>query len=338
MLKLAKRIFIWITPGTIACYALWLGLLHANPGRDSLGLYRMMPTTCNAMIFGTSRSAQGVNPTILEQSGPKSRKWLNFSFNLGASPWNDAYVDAIQQKIDCSIEPESQSTFLVFVDPWVLDENTGRGEGSWLSANWSDFCEMAPFRYGLNKSNPLDVMSFGSGSDLLSVMCSSIPRQFIAFIKGNQSDYENRGLQKNGWLPNPSEITREQKIRAIRTKVKNYRNNKIIGDQWPANQNLSALERFIEYLQKKLKDPTIFIIRPPTSDEMRGLEDEWFPGANQEFARLATSMNLSFIDTHHEWKQRDLMHFNDGHHMSIDGANAFSSYIATEILQNTLTD
>ena len=143
---------LWTLPGTILCFGLWFGLLHQNPSRDTLGFNRMVETSCQSMIFGTSRSAQGVNPDILEQHAPETGKWLNFSFNLGASPWNDAYVDAIIEKVTCSVDATQSSHFLIFTDPWTLDEFCGAGAGSWFNEPWASPCGMSVFSYGWYKT------------------------------------------------------------------------------------------------------------------------------------------------------------------------------------------
>ena len=87
-------------------------------------------------------------------------------------------------------------------------------------------------------------------------------------------------------------------------------------------------------------DARILLLRPPTAVEMRKLEDEWFPEANQEFGKIAEELHVEFFDMHHEWKARNNHHFNDGHHMCIEGANAFSAFLATELLikKRTLDD
>lgn len=332
MLKFVLKALIWLLPGTIACYGIWLGGLSANPSRDSLGLYRMMPTTCNSMIFGTSRSAQGVNPSVLEEYAPSTGKWLNFSFNLGASPWNNSYVNAIEEKIACSIQADSGSTFLLFVDPWVLDEFTGEGLGSWFSEEWSDVCDMNPIAYARKKSNPLDVIGFGSGDNLLSVVGSSVPRQLRALIVGDTFYFENLGVQVNGWLPNNGKLTLDQKRASIQIKVDNYRREKVLGETWPAQSNLEYLERCIETIQRTVPGARILLLRPPTAVKMRQLEDEWFPEANRAFETLARDKHVDFVDTHYNWTSRNIIHFNDGHHMSIDGANEFSEFLATEIV------
>ena len=332
MLQFLQKSLIWTLPGTAACYGVWLGLLYINPSRDSIGLYRVMPNTCNAMIFGTSRSAQGVNPHILEEKAPSTGKWLNFSFNLAASPWNEAYAHAIEEKISCSLQSDLATTFLLFVDPWAVDENTGAGTDSWLSEEWSDVCDMSPFAFGKSKSNPLDVLGFGSGSDFLTVFANSLPRQLVFAIMGKSAFSANRGVQPDGWLPNRGVLTFDQKRKSIHSKVESYRQNKVVGTSWPASTNLNALEQCITFIQGNVTDARILLLRPPTAVEMRKLEDEWFPEANQEFGKIAEELHVEFFDMHHEWKARNNHHFNDGHHMCIEGANAFSAFLATELL------
>lgn len=331
MWRFLLKTLIWTIPGTIACYGIWIGLLYQNPSRDTLGLYRVMPVQCNSMIFGTSRSAQGVNPAVLEQYAPHTGKWFNFSFNLAVSPWNDAYADAIIEKIDCSIEQDNPSTFLLFVDPWVLDGNTGQGLESWLGQQWASVCDASIIRYAFNKSNPLDALTFGSGADFLIALSSSIPRQIIATIRSDDSYFVNAGVQTNGWLPNRGVLTPEQIQRAIDRKVSNYREDKVIGKIWPDEEKIHALVRTVAHLKNFFATSQVILIRPPVSEKMLDLENEWFPDANSTFDKLAKSNDITFIDANANWKYRNDSMFNDGHHMNIKGATEFSRFMAESL-------
>lgn len=318
----------WTLPGVITCFGLWFGLLCLNPSRDTLGFYRMTPTTCNAMIFGTSRSAQGVNPSIIEKYAPYTGKWLNFSFNLGDSPWNEAYVDAIIQKVQCSMDLAETSYFLIFVDPWSMDEYRGSGEQSWLKEPWASPCGTKIFNYGWRKTNPLDVLNFGSGSDLLSVMASSVTRQMKDALTRQTSFSENSGVQENGWLPNKAEKSMEEKISAIEEKVELYCEDKRIGKVWPYSENSTALIRLIHYLQQNLPKSRVILVRPPVADSMFELEQNWFPETNNWLEELCCREKIEFIDSNILWKDKSTSDFNDGHHMSIEGANRFSQFLA----------
>jgi hypothetical protein len=281
------------------------------------------------MIFGSSRSAQGVNPYVLERALPATGKWQNFSFNLAVSPWNDAYVDAIEKKLECSIEGDQAAHFLVFVDPWMLDGLTGKGETTWLNADWADVCDMNPIRFAWHKTNPLDVIGYGSGMDLFGVI-ATLPGQLMQLIGGTESN-SRKGLVTNGWLANPKKKTPREIARAIDEKVDAYRNGKTIGATWPGPDNIAALDRCIHILKTSATQSKIYLVRPPTSEKMRMLEDEWFPDTNRKLRRIATRHAIAFVDTHDGWRERDMTHFNDGHHLNMEGAYAFSQHLAEVI-------
>ena len=326
------KIAVWTLPGAMGCFGLWFGLLHQNPSRDTIGLNRMMPTSCQSMIFGTSRSAQGVNPDILNENSSDTGHWFNFSFNLSQSPWNDAYVDAIIEKITCSIDTSKSSHFLIFVDPWTLDEFCGAGERSWFNESWAAPCGSEVFKYGWHNTNPLDVLSFGSCNDLLSVMASTVPRQFIGWITQQSSFYENSGIQDNGWLPNKGELTLRETAQAIKDKVSHYETFKIIGKRWPYSTNADALVRLIDFIHSTLPESTITLIRPPVTDLMLELEDNWFPETNSWLRELANKKKVQFVDANEEWTDKSTMDFKDAHHLTIPGANRFSDFLAMTCL------
>lgn len=330
MFRFLLKTLIWTLPGTIACYGIWIGLLYQNPSRDTLGLYRVMPVQCNSMIFGTSRSAQGVNPAVLEQCAPHTGKWFNFSFTLGTSPWNEAYADAVIEKIDCSIQQDKPPTFLLFVDPWMLDENIGKGEGTWFDEPWSFVCDTSPFDYAIYKANPLDVISFGSGSDLLSVFASSIPRQIATAIRRHQPSSSTNGLQPNGWLPNNAFKTEDQISQAIEKKVDQYRTERI-GTKWPCTTNTESVTKVIKHISSSFDRADLILIRPPVSNKMYQLEQNRFPKANDFFMMLAQKNGVQFIDPNEQWSEKHDLLFNDGHHMNVTGAVEFSKFLGERL-------
>lgn len=324
----------WTAPGTIIFLGMWIGLLKIDESRDNLGLKRLKPIKCNSMIFGTSRSAQGVNPAILQELAPQAGDWLNFSFNLSVSPWNEAYADAIIQKVDCSIDPSESGHFLIFVDPWVLDENCGRAAKSWLSADWLEICDVNLLSYAINNTNPLDVIGFGSGADFLSVFCSSIPRQLLALLP-EQDFVVSRGVQPNGWLPNPGSLSPQEKQQAIEEKISYFKQTKTPATTWPGESNSHQLSRLIRHLKGRFPESQIKLIRPPVSNEMLLLEQEWFPEMNKWVDRFALQHNLEFVDFNQAWKEKKNLDFNDAHHLSIDGASRFSAVLAETCLVST---
>ena len=145
MFRFFKTVIAWTLPGSLAFFTLWLSALQIDKGIDPIAFQRLQPVSCNSMIFGASRAAQGINPSVLESLAPDSGRWFNFSFNLSLSPWNDAYVNLIKEKLSGSIVDGEPSTFLVIVNPWTLDSLNG-GENCWFDESWVDPCGTCLYR------------------------------------------------------------------------------------------------------------------------------------------------------------------------------------------------
>lgn len=322
---------MWTFPSAFIFLGLWLGLLKFDESRDNQGLNRLKPVECNSMIFGISRSAQGVNPAVLEEFAPNTGEWLNFSFNLSVSPWNEAYADAAINKVNCSIEPSDSGWFLIFIDPWVLDDNCGAGSNTWLADEWVDVCDVNLISYAFNVTNPLDVLGKGSGDDFLSVICSSIPRQLLSCLSERNFNF-SQGVLSNGWLPNPGMLSPQEKQVAIAEKVDYYRKEKTRAPFWPSESNSSQLSRLIKHLKTCFPKSQIMLLRPPVSSEMLLLEQEWFPEMTNWAKLLAREHKVKYTDFNEVWKAKTNLDFNDAHHLSIEGANRFSLVLAETCL------
>ena len=74
----------------------------------------------NALVIGISRTAQGIQPAILnrelQREYPQSRIY-NFSFSRDSSPFGELYLNAIRNKLGKDV---TNSFFIVGVDPWCI--------------------------------------------------------------------------------------------------------------------------------------------------------------------------------------------------------------------------
>lgn len=71
------------------------------------------------LILGTSRSAQGILPSVLEKEIDKS--FFNFSFTILHSPYGDVYLDAIKHKLK---KKSNDQVFILAVDPWSISSSS----------------------------------------------------------------------------------------------------------------------------------------------------------------------------------------------------------------------
>lgn len=326
-LRTASR---WIIPGIVLCFTVWIAPFLLNENADTNGLNRLKPIRCNSMIFGTSRSAQGVNPAILKGRLAESGDWYNFSFNLSSSPWNKAYTRAILSKIQCSISEDFSGHFLLFVDPWSMDGQTGKGENSFMHEAWFNPCSIgySKLQFILHTTNPLSAIGGGEGTDLFAIV-GAVPRRIRTWLES--ADVRASGVQENGWLPNSKRKTAARVEKDITSKVAFYRKNKHRGDHWPGHSNEEALIFLIEAIKDMDESAKITLVRPPVTNAMHALEQKRFPEINDWMQTFSLAHGIQKIDANEQWDDRSDEQFNDAHHLHVKGANKFSSFLADEL-------
>ena len=332
MNQFLKTTIRWIIPGIALCLAFWFVPFLVNDNADRSGLIRFKPVQCNSMILGTSRSAQGVNPAILTTEFIEGGEWFNFSFNLSSSPWIKAYTRAILSKIECSITEDSPGHFLLFVDPWSMDELAGQGINSFMKQPWFNPCSLGhgKWKFIQHTSNPLSVIGGGSGTDLLAA-AGALPSRILSWF---EEDYAKKnGIDANGWLPYSRMKTAARVNKDITSQVKWYRKNKHRGNQWPGSENEEALISLIHTIQASDESAQIILVRPPVTDAMLALEMERFPELNDWMRAVSLTYNIPYLDTNERWGQRNNSQFNDAHHLNEEGANEFSHFLAAELNQ-----
>ena len=98
-----------------------LGAL-ANGSTDNFYL-RFTSSKQNSLIIGTSRSAQGIHPNILDSvlNLEENNGIYNYSFSINNSSYGKEYYYAIKNKIN---ESAKNGLFIITVDPWAISSDT----------------------------------------------------------------------------------------------------------------------------------------------------------------------------------------------------------------------
>ena len=323
MINFLRVLILWTLPGSLVFFFLWFAILKFDKGADPIAFQRLQPVSCNSMIFGASRAAQGVNPSVLESLVPHYGKWFNFSFNLSVSPWNNSYVSLIKRKLSGSIKGGDFSAFLLTINPWTLDSLNG-GEQCWFDEPWVDPCGTNSIRYTIEKTVPLDLISKGQGMNLLSASQK-------LFYKLTDRPYwgtaTSSGITNKGWLPNKGRPTDLERRENIKRKLSGY-SERQISPSWPDYERMNALSNLIVHIKSSYESSRVLIIRLPTTNAMRELEEMRFPKCSVFLDNFAKDHELEFYDIHQIWKDRKNELFNDAHHLSDHGANKHSKFLA----------
>ena len=111
----------------------------------------------NAMILGTSRAAQGLQPQIFKEA--LGVDIYNYSFTAKHSPYGPVYLNSIKKKLNVEGKEE---LFILAIDPWSIsslsddpDNITSFRELDGCLANTEQVCRKPNFQYLLNNFDNL---------------------------------------------------------------------------------------------------------------------------------------------------------------------------------------
>jgi zona occludens toxin (predicted ATPase) len=119
MIKFLRNAFIFLFLCAVICL---LVLSRAN-GESDAYYERLTTPAQTSLIIGTSRSAQGILPSILNSELGRSDIY-NFSFTISHSPYGPVYLDRIDQKL---LKNSKNGIFILSVDRFYLGKQAHTG-------------------------------------------------------------------------------------------------------------------------------------------------------------------------------------------------------------------
>ena len=273
----------------------YLVLIYIYPSLVDPFYYRVTTEKSSSLIIGSSRSAQGIVPFIInDEIFEGEKKIINHSFAGDLSKYGPRYFREIKNKI----KPEKgNNIFILSVNPWVLSTNIANIEDDTLlfSENINNYfignmssSSSNPnfeylFKYWSRKSNPM-----------------------IDIIK-KISNYKNSmKLHSDGWLEVnvPSDqIYSDQKIN---NGLQKYIRRKLKFSQ----TRLNYLEQIILYLKEYGQ---VYLVRLPISQDMHSLENKEFGNFDSLMNDLALNYSLhyiNFISESGNFLTNDVSHLN----------------------------
>jgi hypothetical protein len=93
-----------------------LGVILLENGKTDYFYDKVTTPRKKSMILGISKSEQGIIPSVLNEK-VKDADFYNFSFALSVSPYGEAYLESIKNKID---DGPKKGMFILSVDPWSV--------------------------------------------------------------------------------------------------------------------------------------------------------------------------------------------------------------------------
>lgn len=262
MRKFIIQIFIFITLVFIAMYFVFL---QADGYTDPYYL-RFTSKKQSSLIIGTSRSAQGLIPQVINQK--TNANFLNYSFTVASSPYGPSYFNSIEKKLD---KKSTNGIFILAVDPWSISED--KNKTSPLIVESIPMLEEMNF---VNMSPNIEYL----------IKCYNKKRYNILYKK----THNKMLLHKDGWLEVTVPVDSASINKRLRSKIKSYK--EICESKSFSKERYKYLEKTINLLNKHGQ---VFLVRLPIHPDMMAIENKLMPDFNKKI-QLLKSKNNGYLD------------------------------------------
>ena len=114
MIRLAKKaLFLAVTTAAVFAAYAWA---FVGGGEDPF-YRRFTSPPAPSLVLGSSRCAQGITPTVVNESELQfARPLYNYCFTIGHSPHGPYYLESVKKKL----KGRSDGLFIVEANPWIL--------------------------------------------------------------------------------------------------------------------------------------------------------------------------------------------------------------------------
>lgn len=305
MKKFVSQVFLF---SALLIMSMLVVFFMAN-GRSDPYYLRFTSGSQSSLIIGTSRAAQGLQPSVFNQIIYKNtaHHFYNYSFSLIDSPFGPAYYKSIQKKLDPAT---SDGIFVIAVDPWSISSTTENPDDTVNFTENKTFVGTTDF-VNLNPNLPYLIQSYSEA--------------YINIIR-KWKIVTAHYLHKDGWLelnvPNNSIAF----AKSTATKLAFYR--KIYLPEYKfSGVRLEYLNKTINLFQKHGK---VYLVRLPVNQSMFEIEDELMPDFDDKIKNMASSLNIQYFN----FRQlpNDYLYV-DGNHLYKTSGKEVSAIIAEWIDQ-----
>ena len=301
-----KRFIIISILSVVAIFLpLYFYLSLANGNTDAYYLRFTTPSQ-TSMVIGTSRSAQGLNPDILNKKLHRT-DIFNYSFTQTHSPFGPIYLNSIRKKL---VEHAKNGNFIISVEPWALGEFNASPEDSTL------------FR---ENNSILDKTYWVSLHPNIPYLLKNYNKHF-ANLYADSRHTSDMKLHLNGWLEIKVNLSEDSISARTLRKVRDYAEFKAPNFR-ASNLRFQYLIKTIELLQKHGQ---VYLVRLPVGNEILTIENKIYPSFNEKIKKLSTQFHAPYIDftslnTHYVYV--------DGNHISTKSVTTISEQVSDSIMK-----
>jgi len=291
--------------------------IFADGSTDNFYL-RFTSSKQNSLIIGTSRSAQGIHPDILDSvlNLKDNNSTYNYSFSINNSSYGKEYYTAIENKIN---ESAKNGLFIITIDPWAISSD------STLHDNEIDiesiFYSKRYYNSYPNYEYLIKNYKKGWGNILLKRIESNI--LFRNQYSLNKINGSFTYLRKDGLLEVYTSMDSVYVKNNIQKKIHNYNIS--------MSKNKFSKFRFL-YLKKTIqllkKYGEVYLVRMPVHTSLLTIENSFDPQFDKRMINLANSTHVEYLNFADDSTQYS---YTDGNHLYIMDAKKYSIQLAERI-------
>lgn len=223
-----------------------------------------------SLIVGTSRAAQGLQPSILNESLQRDDIY-NYAFTVAHSSYGPTYLESIKNKIKGGAR---NGIFIVTVDPWSISSTAENPDDS------SSFPEL---KLALAKTKIVDI------NPNILYLARSYEKPFIDLFKSSQNS--GMFLHKNGWLEVTIPMDSESVAKRLEQKILEYKTINLPKYKF-SSLRFKYLFKTISFLQDH---GTVYLVRLPMHPKMYEIETLLMPDFDERIIELSKKANTEYM-------------------------------------------
>jgi len=300
-----KRFLLKLSVFVLLIISSCLLVFSLADGRTDAFYLKFTTDTQSALIVGSSRAAQGIQPQVLKSVMGVSM--YNYAFSIEQTPYGTAYNNSIAKKLKPNA---SEGFFIIEVNPWSVSDH---------------ILQSGAIRYR-DKDTYIAKTQHVDWHPNFEYMTESYSDKNIFILRNRQrvGDDQTFFVHDSGWLEVYLDANLEAQKARIDRKLQDYALK--LPHYTPSERRLNALENTIQLLQSH---GTVVLVRMPIMNQMLEIENQLMPKFDvvlQALANQTQTVYLNYSNTTAKYE------FTDGHHLTVDSGKQFSEHLASELL------
>lgn len=255
---------------------------------------RFTTPTQRSLILGTSRAAQGLQPSIINKTLDREDLY-NYAFTVRSSPYGEVYFNSIKKKLNAET---SGGLYIISVDPWSI------------SSESNDPDDHTQFRENGSQLEIQDVTSNPNLEYMLNYYDGLNAGLFV------NEKFGTTFLHDDGWLE--MNISMDESSRRRRLKTKRWRYEKYLIKNRFSQVRMNSLGKLIEYLNKHGE---VFLVRLPVHPEIMELDNVLLPDFDKRMNDLCARSGIQYLSLESLGSECG---YTDGNHLDAQSGRKIS--------------